>query len=560
MLACARTQTLAAGARLRIRSAGMEDIVGQPDQKILCAWVPAAQPVEFKIDGADAAGRSIVWPSLKTGVKEFVEREVMDLEAELLVKSAPEFLYPNEIGHIHLETALSPKPSIIHKTRYDARDIQGWEMLPPLPRPMGEFYVVFTETGSGATAETRAAATPDDSLRGKKLRVSFPIQWTMIRELKLQVQALSEKQPGSGAAAADEDASVAACKELADQVELLASKQVEGGDENPLRKAAADLKHALENRTKKDYAAANKLEHSAVGELEEAEAQAVADVAKSTFAGTQHFSLRLMVGGVECQREDFQILHARSPNWPGRLLLENGELAFAPIKPNAPHERVVMLVPHEDEASHIKLSLDPLASHGSAAEVLFIGDPLVEGAAPARENAPGNGLDLALSKARPGTKWTAIETAGPHRYRPLLRMLADLDAFTHSAQGKKLPKTAVVNLGSGDVARQTPLHVFERALDTLLARLDSGGVEHIIVVGAIPEPWREKQCEAYQERVTSVVTQHHVSGINLLQMWTRDSSDWMRRFNAAGEKSDIAGPVPNQDTINEIVGLILSRL
>jgi len=296
-----------------------------------------------------------------------------------------------------------------------------------------------------------------------------------------------------------------------------------------------------------------------VSALDEAETQAVADVAKATLAGTLHYSLRLMLGGIECQREDFQILHARAPNWPGRLLLENGELSFAPIKANAAHERVVILVPHEDEASHRIMKWDPLASGGNTSDVLFIGDPLVEGAAPAPGNAPGNGLDLALSKAKPGTKWTAIETAGPHRYRPVLRMLAELDAFTHAAPGKKLPAAAVVNLGSGDVARQTPMHIFERALDTLLARLNAGGVETIVVVGVIPEPWREKQSEPYQERVSSVVTQHDVKGINLLQNWTRES-DWMRRFNPAGEKSDIAGPVPNQSAINEIVSLILSRL
>ncbi|MEI6236058.1 MAG: GDSL-type esterase/lipase family protein [Planctomycetota bacterium] len=462
VLVSARTVNATAMSRLHINAAGMVECVGQTGQTNVATWVLAGTPVEFKIEGSAGGARVALWPSLKSGLKEQVEREVMDLEAELLVKSTPEFLYPNETGHIHVETVLTPKPVIVHKSRFDVSDVIGWELLPPSPRPMGEFSLYFSQTNPG-TATTSSqpataplAATPDESER-RKIRVSFPV----------------------------------------------------------------NLNQAL--------------------------------------AGTSEMTLRLNVGGLECQQENFRLLHAQAPTWPGKLVMNGADIAFQPTGATET-QRVVILVPHEDDASHRRLQpLDRLGTVSSASEALFIGDTLVEGIPSAQDNSPTSGLSAALAKAKPGIKWKAIEVAGPHRYRPLLRMLADLDAFVAAQPNRKLPKVAVVNLGTGDVSRQTPLHTFERALDTLIARLNAGGTTHIIVVGAIPEPWRERQCEPYQERVDNVVKQHHVNGINLHHVWTVDPN-WTKRFVPDGESGDIIGAVPNAASINDIVQLILSRI
>lgn len=469
LLACVRTTAAPGTGRLRASAAGMADAVGEAGQRSLCAWVPAGTPVAFGIDGVPASKRAVTWPSLKTGLKEFLEREVMDLEAELLVKSAPEFLYPNEAGHIHLETVLSPKPVIIHKTRFDTKDanILGWELLPPPAHPMGEFTVYFEQDGKQLDA---FAATPTPK-RGASEPTGIVI-----------------------------------------------------GDDGGRKKLRASFPAALQS-----------------------------------VSASSQLTLRLVVDGVECQQERFRMLYAHAPSWPGRLMLEAGELAFMPSGAAAAQERVVMLVPQEDESAHRRMKfLDVLTSSFSTTEALFVGDPLVEGTIKPQAGQL-IGLSARLAKSRPDLKWTAIDVAGPHRYRPLLRMLAELDQLTAAAGGKKLPKLAIVNLGSGDVARQTPLHIFERAMDTLLARLNAGGVEKVIVVGVIPEPWREKQCEPYQERVNNVVRQHHTGGIDLFRQWTQDS-DWARRFTPTGQSGNVAGPLPNAATIDEIVKLILMRM
>jgi len=125
--------------------------------------------------------------------------------------------------------------------------------------------------------------------------------------------------------------------------------------------------------------------------------------------------------------------------------------------------------------------------------------------------------------------------------------------------GGKLPALAIVSLGGGDVARQTPIHTFERALDTLLDRLRVGGVKKILFVGVLPEPSREKQCEPYQERVLEVQRQHHVDGVDIFNTWTKES-DWARRFCLDGaEKAPLYGPVPNSAALDEIVQMIKRR-
>jgi lysophospholipase L1-like esterase len=279
---------------------------------------------------------------------------------------------------------------------------------------------------------------------------------------------------------------------------------------------------------------------------------------------TVPLTLELFVGGVESDTQRFRMLHANAPKFPGRLNIINGELVFDEQHEKSAvassGERVIMLVPHEDEASHRRLKpLEVLKSRSAVHSGLFIGDPLIEGV---QLDSPSQltGLAERLAKATPQIEWKAVSTPGPFRYRPLLQMLAGLDALDAANAGAKLPQLAVINLGSGDVARQTPLHTFERALDTLIARLAAGGVERIIIVGVIPEPWREKQCEPYQERVNSVVRQHHVSGVDLFHMWSREPN-WEKRFAIdASDKDEISSPVPNAATLDEIVQDILSRM
>ncbi len=464
VLAAMRATQITAGQRITVKGPGFE-AAGEAGQKKFVAWVPAGPQLEIAVSGAEA--RAFSWPTLKTGVKEYIEREVMDLEAELLIKSAPVFLYPNESGHIHAEAVLAPKPVIIHKTRFDTKfvlepqrnteNIPGWEMLPPLPRPMGEF-VLIAEIGSGSPM--KFDVTPDVSGRKKQL-VSFD-------GAKLEKEALDKTVP---------------------------------------------------------------------------------------------MRFRMMVDGIECQEERFRLLDARAKSYPGKLAVENGELAFRAVNPLAaadkpsesPAERMVMLVPHVDEASlRIMAPLNVLNSSKKGSEALFIGDPLVEGVEAKPDEAVG--LVALLKKEKPELAWKSISIAGPHRVRPVLRMIAELEALT--AGGNSLPRVAVVNLGGGDVARQTQLHTFERALDTLLTRLRAGGVSKILLVGPIPEPWREQQCEPYQERVESLITQHGIEGVDIFHQWTRESN-WPRRFS---DGDGAANAVPNNEALQEIAKMIADRV
>ena len=166
-----------------------------------------------------------------------------------------------------------------------------------------------------------------------------------------------------------------------------------------------------------------------------------------------------------------------------------------------------------------------------------------------------------LAKATPNTKWTFCSTPGPHRYSPLLRMVADLEALRARDPDAKLPPLAEVNLGAADAAHQTPQYTFERALFTLVARLLAGGCERIIVIGVIPEPYREKQSEPYQERTATVVRQHHINGVDMLHLWTNGDDTWERRFSSSGKAGDeTLLATPNAGAIEEIVQQIQSRL
>lgn len=465
ILVCVTATELAPGQSITINPAKSRPITGAAGEKKFCGWIPSGD-LEFSLSNSEVGKRTLSWPTLKTGAKDAMEREVMDLEAELLIKSAPEFLYPNESGHIHAESVLSPKPVIIHKTRFDTKylmtpanpqNIPGWEMLPPFPHPMGQFLLTVR---IGSEPPAHFDVTPDESGRRKQL-ISFDAA-------KLESEALQN---------------------------------------------------------------------------------------------TVRMSVALKMGGVLCQAHDFRMLHAKAEKFPGKLAVDGGELCFSASDsaPGARLEHVVMLVPQEDEASFRRLKpLEIFSNLGVAHDALFLGDPLVEDS-----SAPAGaliGLGARLKQAAPQMNWRAINVSGPHRSRPILRMLALLSNAVYDAQDAKLPAQVIVSLGSGDVSRQTPLHTYERALDTLLTRLKVRGAESVVVVGPLPEAWRERQCAPYQERTNTVVRRHHASGVDLFHLWTPES-DWARRYaSTEADGSPISLATLNAAALDEIVKALLGRL
>ena len=162
----------AAGARLRIQPKGGLGTLSAPGAESLCAWVPAGTQIEVALDGPGGGEpRKFRFPPLGAGV--------LDLQGELAIKSAPDFLYTEESGHIHMEAMLSPPPVIVPKHYLETH------ILPPLPRPMGEFALSWelndlapaaTPNPAGQTARLafrgKAPATPLEDIR-RKLRISF---------------------------------------------------------------------------------------------------------------------------------------------------------------------------------------------------------------------------------------------------------------------------------------------------------------------------------------------------------------------------------------------------
>jgi hypothetical protein len=155
-------------AILKINAAGMAEVSGAPGTP-LAAWVPAGEEVKITIFSPDTNTqvglRTVTLPALGKA-----SQDLVDLEGELEIKSAPDFLYPDELGHIHLETMLSPAPELIFKERLESN------LLPPLPRPMGEFRVDW-QLGDAKAIEPfeqpeQLAVTPLDGPR-RKFRVQI---------------------------------------------------------------------------------------------------------------------------------------------------------------------------------------------------------------------------------------------------------------------------------------------------------------------------------------------------------------------------------------------------
>jgi len=482
VLVAARATGVAEGARL-VFSGAVAQAPAQAapgDALRRAAWMPVDREVRLHLASAD--GKELATRQFKAPAKADGARDVMDLEAELSVKSAPEFLYPEENAHFHLESVLSPAPVIIPKERRENN------MLPPPPRPMGEFSLRWW------------LATTEDAL----------VEGTKVEQVPLgRVEVPRDKQRVS-----------------------INAKELE--------------------------------KHSASGNV--------------------RLHIQLTAGGVPADGLTQRLLHSRAAKWPqalsagaGSLLLESSPTT-EPKKTETPSlltqieesragvERVLMIVPREDEADYRQFApLKAMAERFAGKDALFIGDPLLEGAA---KNPPGSeknaaakptGLAARIISAYGNHAWQCVPLPGPHRQLPIYRLIAALDDFIRKAKDGRVPETVVLSLGGGDAARQTPPHSFERGLDVAIDRLRQAGAQRIIVIGVIPEPFREKQGEVYQERLHALLRQHHVESIDVFHAWTKES-DWARRFSLEGGNDAVYGATPNSAAMDDIVRLLKDKL
>jgi lysophospholipase L1-like esterase len=424
----------------------------------LTVWAAAGEETKLSLRGANP-GAALVTRAVTMPCLDKNDEDLLDLEGELAVKSAPDFIYPDETAHIHLEALLAAPPMLVFKERLEKN------LLPPLPRPMGRFRATWRLEEQGAAPDTPVEldATPVEGER-RKLRVSLETG-------KLLEQARR---------------------------------------------------------------------------------------------GKTRLTVQLAVGGVEVEEVCLRLLHAAAP-WPGTVRAGADHLLFSPEvnQPgDCPGERAMIVVPKQDEADYRTFA--PLKAftreRTASGEGLFLGDPLVESVQPKPNGGELFGLASALAGLTPNMQWKGVCTPGPHRYLPVFRMLADLESFARTRPDGKLPPVVVVCLGAGDVARQTPLHTFQRAVDAVVNRLRLGGARRIVVAGVIPEPARERQCETYQERLSSLLRQHHVDGLDIFNNWTKDDA-WERRFLLDGAGSaKLYGPVPNAAAREEIAKLLKDKL
>lgn len=449
-------------AVLRVSAPGMSEVVSKPGA-VLGTWVPAGVEVSLSVLGADqkpVVTRTVLLPRYsKTSTA-----DVLNLEGELLVKSAPDFIYPDETAHIHLETLLSPAPALVNKERLESK------MLPPAPRPMGEFNLRWELRGANGLLcpAQDIALTPIETARRKSL---IPLS-----------------------------------------------------------------SNAIVSHTQ------NSLEAHLQG-------------------GPVRLAISLSVGGSEIETSRFSLLHSAQP-WPGVLTAGPGTLLFKSATSPAEEkpDRLIIVIPQEDEASYRGYAVLRKNQNSSTdTRALFLGDPLVEQIDEQTPSAKLPGVAAALARAIPNLTWSAVSVAGPHRNLPVFRLLAEFEEYA-AANAGKAPPLVVVCLGGGDVARQTPLHTFERAIDALIDRLRLAGARKIIFAGVIPEPSRERQCAPYQDRVLDVLRRHHIDGVNIYDEWKRQS-DWTRHFlMGSSEGSPVYAPVPNAEALEEIGKLIKDRL
>ena len=284
----------------------------------------------------------------------------------------------------------------------------------------------------------------------------------------------------------------------------------------------------------------------------------IAALADSLLGGEAWFELLMSVGGIPAERHVFRLLHSRG-QWPGTVRARLDGLEYLP--PDAPAEaapeEVLCVVPREEQATFRRFGPILAAGHSvrESREALFLGDPLVE---PSGEAQPGEAVGLAarLARALPEKKWSAVCLPGPHRGTFLYQLLAGAENWSRNAAEGKLPGLALISLGRGDCARQTPLHDFERGLDALLDRLYRAGVRDVCFLGVLPEPGRVEHTARYQDRLADLLQQQHLTCVDLLALWTQEK-DWERRFQIASDQPTAAfGPVPNAAALDEIVELL----
>ncbi|MCW8131637.1 MAG: hypothetical protein KIS92_14925 [Planctomycetota bacterium] len=433
-----------------------------------CAWMPAGGEITAHL--LNRGGTELPAPVARTfacPLEDAGGRDVDLLQGELALKAAPQFVYPDETGQLHLEAQLNPLPVLTSKERIE----RG--MLRQQPVAHGQFLLRMRVTGADGQGDTAEAG-----------------------------------------------------KELSGDAEL---------DATP------------------DDAGRRKIRVPVEG----------AKLAEFARGGKARLELELLIGGVPAERLVFRLLHARMP-WPGEVTGALDRLECVPEK-NAAPERVLVLVPREDEADYRRFQ--PLGVGlfgGSASSALFVGDPLVEAPESTKPTAP-IGLAGRLNKGLSNITWTNLCLPGPQKGRFVFRLLAETEARLRAFPDGKAPELAVVSIGGSDAAGQTPMPDFERGLDVLVDRLRLAGVRRILLLGVVPEPGRAEQGALYQERWADLVRQHHLESLDIYSQWTRRKEgaekDWPKRFALDPEgKSPVFGPSPNAASLDEIAEQIKAIL
>jgi len=270
--------------------------------------------------------------------------------------------------------------------------------------------------------------------------------------------------------------------------------------------------------------------------------------------------LTLTIGGVPTERRTYRILHSRA-DWNGRLEARLDGLTFLPATEKAGGEEPLFLLPREDPAAYRRFQLGLLGSGTpTAADALFLGDPLVESDEPPPADK-AVGLSARLVTRMAGSRWSHRCLPGPHRGYYVFRLLAAADELVRSAKDGKLPPVVVVSLGAGDMRSQTPGYDFERGLDLLVDRLRKAGVKRIFIVGVLPLPDEEKASRLYQHRVADVIRQQRLGGLDLVTAWLSEP-EWSQRFRIPNSQDTAPAyaPVPNAETLDQIAKQVIDRL
>lgn len=154
-------------------SAGKKVSVCEPlKPEGLLKWLPAGVDIAVELDSTldpskkmgPIAQRTLHLPTGKEG-----RPGVLDLEGELALKNAPDFLYGDETAHIHVQTSVCLPPRILTKERGEAK----LRFAPA--RPMGEFRLNWTIRNDKGTPSLEGGDVDVTPLENGCLhRVSLP--------------------------------------------------------------------------------------------------------------------------------------------------------------------------------------------------------------------------------------------------------------------------------------------------------------------------------------------------------------------------------------------------